>query len=390
MREAIVGRQTYLAVVSVAHGWIHWYNQAFYVILPFLALEHGFSNSQAGLLVAFQSLMVAIINLPAAMFTDTLGLRRIVLATSLLWPAVGYVVLGIPGSIVLLAVGSLAIAAGNAQWHPPAMSSLVDHFPNKKGMALSVHELGANLGDFMAPLGVGLAIDLLGGWRAAIGLNTVPGLVLALGVWVLVRDEVRRASTVDWQSYWKGVRELVVHPVVLALGGISALRTMGQIALLAFLPLYLVRGLGMSGATAGVYISALTAASLVTGPVMGTMSDRFGRKPVMVFGLLAAGAVMVALTPLRAGLLFLVALFGIGLFLFSMRPVIFAYLADIVPPELGATSVGVLFTANMAFSALAPVVAGLVSDHFGLEAAFLVAGAMLVLSGLLALTLPRR
>jgi predicted MFS family arabinose efflux permease len=44
----------------------------------------------------------------------------------------------------------------------------------------------------------------------------------------------------------------------------------------------------------------------------------------------------------------------------------------------------------MAFSALAPVVAGLVSDHFGLEAAFLVAGAMLVLSGLLALTLPRR
>jgi MFS family permease len=120
------------------------------------------------------------------------------------------------------------------------------------------------------------------------------------------------------------------------------------------------------------------------------MSDRFGRKPVMVFGLLAAGAVMVALTPLRAGLLFLVALFGIGLFLFSMRPVIFAYLADIVPPELGATSVGVLFTANMAFSALAPVVAGLVSDHFGLEAAFLVAGAMLVLSGLLALTLPRR
>lgn len=390
MREAVLGRQAYLALVSVAHGWIHWYNQAFYVILPFLAIEYGLSNSQAGLLVAFQSLMVAMINLPAAMFTDTLGLRRVILATSLVWPGLGYLLLGMPGGIILLAVGALAIAAGNAQWHPPAMSSLADHFPSRKGMALSIHELGANLGDFLAPLGVGVVIDLLGGWRASIGLSATPGLLLAMGVWLLVREPAVHASAVDWPAYWRGVKRLVAHRVVAALGAISALRTMGQIGLLTFLPLYLVRGLGMSGATAGLYISALTAASLVTGPVMGTASDRFGRKPVMVFGLLAAGAVMAALTPLRAGVLFLAALFAIGLFLFSMRPVIFAYLADIVPAELGATSVGILFTANMAFSALAPVVAGVLSDHFGLETAFLVAGGMLLLSGLVAVVLPHR
>ncbi len=379
-----------MVLVSVAHGWIHWYNQAFFVVLPFLAIDYGLSNSQAGLLVSLQSLMVALVNLPAAMLTDTLGLRRVVLATSLLWPALGYLLLGLPGGLLMLTVGALAVGAGNAQWHPPAMSSLADHFPARKGMALSVHELGANLGDFLAPIGVGLAIDLLGGWRASIGLNVVPGLLLGLGMWMLVREQVRRASAVDWPAYWRGIRELVAHPTVVALGAISALRSMGQIALLTFLPLYLVRGLGMSGSAAGVYISALTAASLVTGPVMGTLSDRLGRKPVMVAGLLAAGVVMVALTPLGAGVLFLAALFAIGLFLFSMRPVIFAYLADIVPPGLGATSVGILFTANMAFSALAPMVAGLLSDRFGLETAFLAAGAMLLLSGAIAGVLPRR
>ncbi len=388
--ESGIRATAYLGLLSIAHGWIHWYNQAFFVILPFIAIDYGLSNSQAGLLVAFQSLLVAAANLPAAIFTDTLGLRRVILSTSLVWPAVGYFIVGTTGGLPLLVLGALAIGAGNAQWHPPAMSSLADRFPGRKGMALSVHELGANVGDFLAPLGVGLAIDLLRGWRASIGLNVLPGLIFALAIWILVQEGSRRPPSSDWAGYWRGVKELVTHRVVVVLGIISALRTMGQIALLAFLPLYLVRGLGMPAASAGVYMAALTAASLLTGPAMGTLSDRFGRKPLMGFGLFAAGALIVSLTPLKAGLMFVVALFAIGLFLFSMRPVIFAYLADVVPSHLGATSVGILFTANMAFSALAPIVAGVVGDRFGLDMAFIVAGAMLLLSGILAMILPRR
>jgi len=60
----------------------------------------------------------------------------------------------------------------------------------------------------------------------------------------------------------------------------------------------------------------------------------------------------------------------IGFFLYSTQPVLNAWALDIAPPELGGTSIGILFAAQSLLGGLAPVLGGVLADAFGIEAAF--------------------
>jgi MFS family permease len=139
----------------------------------------------------------------------------------------------------------------------------------------------------------------------------------------------------------------------------------------------------------GFHLSMLTLASLFAGPVLGTVSDYVGRKPIMVVGLAIAGGTSLMLAVAPSGVAFVGVLLVLGLVLFSIRPVVMANALDVTPNHLGASVIGIMFTIQAAFSSSTPLLIGWIGDTFHIGAGFYLVGGLILASGMVALTLPR-
>ena len=78
---------------------------------------------------------------------------------------------------ILLAMGLVGMAS--AAWHPAAVGSLSSRFPERRGMALALHGVGASVGDTIAPLCVG-ALLLVVGWQRLMQFHLLPALIMAI------------------------------------------------------------------------------------------------------------------------------------------------------------------------------------------------------------------
>jgi predicted MFS family arabinose efflux permease len=150
----------------------------------------------------------------------------------------------------------------------------------------------------------------------------------------------------------------------------SAFRTMTQSALLTFLPVYLANQMGYSPLWVGACLFALQAAGFAASPVAGHLSDRMGRKQILMSAM-AASAVVLAAMAFTGGSPFFVALVAVlGFFLYATRPVIQAWMLDATPKNMAGSSIGVLFGAQALGGAIGPLLGGMVADRFGLLSTF--------------------
>lgn len=377
-----------LSLLSLGHTLVHWYFQGFLLIVPFVIKEFDLTFTQAGLLVSYRTLLGALVNIPAGAVVDWLGKRRLILAVSILWSGLIYLMVGLSPNYVVLQIMVALVGIGGSTWHPAAMSTLSNRFPERRGFALSIHEFGANMGDALAPLVIGVMLVTIG-WRQVLGINAIPGIAVAVGLWfVMGRFQEKRAAEMNFKQYASGLKGLVANRLLIKLSGISALRTMSQNVVNTFLPIYLINVLAMNSDKAGLMVALLTLPSLATGLIVGTISDKTGRKSAMSVCLWLSAAMMALLGVFQQGYLFMGALVVLGLFLFSVRPVLFAYALEVTPKEVGATTVGFIFGLNTTFAALAPLIAGIIADKVGALSTFYVGSALVLGSAILTLTLP--
>ena len=104
---------------------------------------------------------------------------------------------------------------------------------------------------------------------------------------------------------------------------------------------------------------------------VGWVSDRFGhRLLIMSFSLLSVAAV-VAIPYLGSGVVLVVGLALLGALLWALRPVIVSAAMSSAPQQLSGSIVAFLYGANMSASFLAPLLAGLVADGYGLPTALM-------------------
>ena len=117
-------------------------------------------------------------------FVDIFQHRRAqVLTLSLALIGVGYLLVSIAPSYVLI-LAALAIAsAGTAMWHPPALGLLAQRFPRRRGLFISMHRSTGNLGDWIGPLIVGALLGGAAGGGGMVGVGMVAlGLVGGLAL----------------------------------------------------------------------------------------------------------------------------------------------------------------------------------------------------------------
>jgi MFS family permease len=383
-------------LITLGHSLTHWYPATFYLILPIIGKELGLSYSQIGLIMTCQYVAGAVANIPGGVLVDTVGRKGVLMATSLFWVGFPYLLMGFTHSYLML-LGCVALVGfGNSLWHPTAIPTLARRFPERKGLVLSLHGMGGNVGDAIAPIVVGALLAVFS-WREVVIMNVVPGIVIALLLFVFLgtlnlggtkREAARDSGGQSLRDYFRGLPELVRNRGLILLSASSAFRSMTQNALLTFLPVYLAYEMGYSPFWVGACMFALQTAGFAAAPVAGHLSDRMGRKSVMMTSMAMTAVVLVFMALAGKSLAFVFFIAVLGFFLYAIRPVLQAWLLETTPRNMGGTSIGVLFGAQALGSSIGPLLGGLVADSYGLTATFAFLAGTIVAANLFILFMP--
>jgi MFS transporter, FSR family, fosmidomycin resistance protein len=377
-----------LWLITIGHGLTHWYPATFYLLLPLIGAELGLSYSQIGLIMTCNYIAAAIANVPGGVLVDTVGRKGLLMAVSLFWIGFPYLLIGFTHSYAMLLACVSLVGFGNSLWHPTAIPTLGRRYPERKGLVLSVHGMGGNVGDAIAPIVIGAALSVLT-WREVVVLNLVPGLVVALLLFVFLGTlrltRKGEEETQPFAAYLRGVRDLMRSRSLVLLSTGSAFRTMTQSTLLTFLPVYLAHDMGYSPFWVGACLFALQAAGFAAAPIAGHLSDRLGRKQILVGSMLSSAVVLAAMAFTGGSPLFIGLVAVLGFFLYATRPVIQAWMLESTPKHMGGSSIGILFGAQAVGAALGPMIGGMVADRHGLLATFYFLAATIVIANLFVL-----
>lgn len=379
-------------LVASGHGATHWVLGTFYVLLPYIAREFGLSYAQAGGLVTVFHVSSLLANLGSGAVVDIRGRRVLIQAASLIIGAASLMAMGLVTSAIWLVPLVVLIGVTNNLWHPAAISYLSQCFPRNRGYALAIHTLGASFGDAVAPVVAGTTLLVLS-WHATAGVVTMPVLIVAALILFMLNSADKESDAAaekngGFGGYLQGVAGLLRDRAVIGLCTMAAFRSMTQNGLLVFVPLYLADVLEVSPVVLGLALMSMQIGGMVGGPVAGVASDRIGRQPVTLICLTAATVVLIALTLVSGVVLFVLAVSLLGLALFAVRPVIHSWAMDLAPASMSGSVVSLLFGAQSAFSALVPLVGGLIADRWGLESVFYILAGTLLISNLIVYFLP--
>lgn len=392
IRQLGKGRMFLLGTLTGGHTAIHWFQQLFPVILPEIKADLGLNDLQVGSLSTAREAVSGALALPSGFLADTFRRQMaLILAASLACSGLAYWLVGLASAYRWVVSAMALVGVGTALWHPAANASLSARFPERRGTALAVHGVGASVGDTVGPLAIGTLL-LLFNWRQLLQLHMIPAMILTVILWKslgqLYNQQGPRPSL---RSYCKDVQVLLGQPNVLAFILASGLMGMGRLSLLTFLPIYLREQLGYSAFLLGFHVMLLHMMGMVSQPVMGILSDRCGRRAVLVPSMACLGLLYLALALASSGVQLGLVIAAIGLFFYGLGNITMAGVMDVAGPGVQATSWGLMSVLSHLFSIPSPMIAGLIVSAFGVKAVFLYAAALLVLAAvvLLAARAPR-
>jgi MFS family permease len=382
-----------LWLITIGHTFTHWYPATFYLLLPLIGNELGLSYSQIGLIISCQYIAAAVANIPGGMMVDTIGRKGLLMAVSLFWVGFPYLLIGFTHGYLMLLACTALVGFGNSLWHPTAIPTLGQRYPDRKGLVLSLHGMGGNFGDAVAPIVIGALLGFFT-WRQVVVMNVVPGLVVALLMLAFLGSmrlgaKNTSAERQSLSEYWSGVRRLFRNRALVLISSGSTFRAMTQSALVTFLPVYLANEMGYPPVWVGACLFAVQAAGFAAAPIAGHLSDRMGRKSILMSSMATTAVLLIAMTFAGGSIVFVALVTLLGFFLYAIRPVIQAWLLETTPKNMGGSSIGILFGAQAIGAAVGPFLAGTVADRYGLLSAFYFLAATIVIANLFVIFTPK-
>jgi FSR family fosmidomycin resistance protein-like MFS transporter len=364
-----------LIAVVLGHAVKHVFNAGSMLILPELKTSLGLTNTGIGTLTTTRNIFGGLINLPAGFISDRYAGQ---------WAAVlGLTLIGVGGSMFLLGFAQnywmamlalVLLSVTISFWHPPAIAALSVRYVERRGFAIAMHGMGGSIGEAVGPILTGFLISFMV-WRTVLHLSFIPAVAVGVGIYFLLRSIPARSGNTPAKEYFSGVRAALRNKNLLLVLATTACFSGSQIAIMSFLPIYAREDLGLSTKATGALVSLLQVAGIGSQPVLGYLSDLFGRRIVLLvgFGGLALGSLMLYFT--GDGGLFYLAVPLTGLFLFPMMSILLAAAMDVVGDGVQGTTVSLVFGVAIILAAGSGWLAGRIADAYGVDHVFLYAAA---------------
>ena len=407
------GRNQLASTVILGHTVKHIFNSSLPLLLAMMKVDPKFALSAtqygviagAGRGTSGATTMVA--GYLGERFADRAG---VMLFISLSLMGISYFLLGIAPSYWWVLAVMLLVGIGPSLYHPPAIASLSRKFPDKIGFAISLHGTGGSIGEMLGPVIIGLltaetfkvgtliTVTYLVAfeWNEVLQISVIPALFFAVLVYLMMRNiSTADAKITSVSEYFEDLGVLLKTRGMIGLISVTAMRSMGQSAIQYFLPLYLLTavddgGLGKDELTVGFFLAGAQVAGVIAQPIMGWLSDNYGRKIVLVPAMALLGILYIALSISSDGYPLLLNILFMGAFVYSLHTIFIAAAMDVALGKAQSTVVSLIYGASF-IGTLSPVIAGLLVDSFGLTSAFAYSG-IIVLSStvlLMALRLPK-
>jgi MFS family permease len=388
-----------IGLIAAGHGLTHWYPATFYLLLPLIGKEFGLNYTEIGFIISMQYIIGAIANLPGGMVVDAYGKKGYLMVLSLFWVGFPYAVMSLTSSYWVLLICVSLVGIGNNIWHPAAIPTLAYRYPERKGFVLALHGMGGNLGEAIAPLVIGSLLTLYT-WRTVVIINVVPGLIMAffillnVGAFTVTRqsrpDAVNGSAPEAWSAkrYRQDFIALLKNKGLILISFSAMFRSLTQVGLLTFLPVFLAYEMGYNSMIVGVCMASLQIAGFAASPLGGHLSDKWGRRRVVMSSMMLTGIMIIGMALAGHSIYFVIFVALVGFFLYAMRAVLQAWAIESTPKHLAGTGVGLQFGITALGGVIAPSVFGIVADAHGLYAAFYGMAITIILGNCLVFFIP--
>ena len=369
--QSFLSKKMLLITLTFGHTIVHWYQGLFSLILPFVKSSLFLSDVQIGVLSSIRQSSMTGLNLPSGFIADSY--RRytsLILFSAIISFGSGYFLMGITNSYAIAILASAVIGFGTALWHPAGIGALSISYPNKRGTALSIHGVGASIGDSLGPIIVG-ALLLQFSWKNIMMIHfpasIIAGLIISFCVIKAYRWENEKKR---FKNYLSDIKKLASSIQTISIMASYSFILMGRLVIQTFLPIYISETLGYSSFVLGVYLALLYVLGMISQPIMGVVSDKYGRKMVLApsYGLLSILylGLIISNNSIQLGIV----ISSIGLFFYAVSNVATSAIMDIADKNIQSSSMGIMGLFSQPFTLVAPILAGFFVQTSNIQSAF--------------------
>ncbi len=362
----------------LAHFSHHIVSSLLTPLLPFIRDSFSLSYTRAGILVSAFTLAYGIAQLPGGWLSDRLGPHRLIII-GISGVALCGLLVGLSTSYIMLIIFFILMGILGGGYHPsasPLVSSAVEE--KVRGRALGIHQIGGTGSYFLSPL-IAVAIGRAIGWRGSFITISVPTLAYGLLFFILLKrwgyteTQKRKDSRKTTDSY--GDDEPTGNLVFVMI--IAVCVQIFVFSSLSFIPLYVVDHFNGSEEAAAALLSVAHSAGIWAGPLAGTLSDRMGKIPIILFTGILSGPLIYLLNYVSLGVGITAVLLLLGMMQYMSMPVTEAYFISHSPKRGRSTVLGAYYFASRGGPGLLAPVMGYLIDRYSFSTAYLFTGAVM-------------
>jgi MFS family permease len=376
-----------IPLFTVTHFSHHLSTGVLVPLLPLLRQDFGLNYFQSGVLVSSFSLSYGFGQVPMSLLADRFS-RRSLIVLGLIGTSVSAMAVSLTNAYWQMVLCFIVLGLLGATYHAPASSFLSQSVsPDQRGRSLGTHIIGGSASFLLTPPVAVYIATWARTWRLSFFLLALPALVMSALLWLTTRkprkarqiaEKARLAPSMGGSNPSGGPAgapnpTLTWEQIIRAIGILVMISISMQMvfsSVYSYLPLYLVDRHGLTPEYAGIVVGLVAGAGIVGAPLGGALSDRLGRKQVILLSLSLASPLLFAATRAPAGIWLPLSLAAYGTSISARMPAMESLIADVVPPRRRATVLGIYYLLGQETSGVVTPLVGRLIDLRGLNPVF--------------------
>nr|WP_255696811.1 MFS transporter [Sandaracinobacteroides sayramensis] len=248
--------------------------------------EFSLSDTQYALLTGPVFVLVyAIASILFGRMADSHARRPLIAFVVALWSLMT-ALCGFAKSFALLAIARAGVGVGEGGANPAGMSLLSDHFPpQQRSLALALFQVGGNIG-LLASFMVASWIAATYGWRAAFWIAAIPGLILAVLIYLFMPDAPRGqydGEQPEAAPFSRTIAQLWENRAYRWLCIAASFGVFSSLGMLIWLPQFFIRLHGMGQREVGFLFGPAASFGLIAGMLIGGwLGNRLAKRGLSV------------------------------------------------------------------------------------------------------------